>query len=235
MPAIVAATGIEPFEEALHHVHAAAMYLSLSVAGIGILLAFMTYYWKKINADAVASALAPMHRFLSNKWYFDELYDATAVRGTMGLARLLAWFDGKVVEGMVNGTARWTMGLTLGRKQNWKEGGAESLIYMGVSMVIALFTGYSATSAMTHVGAGFWTIAGNGVLGLLIAGGVYFLLHAGVGGFDNKIVDGAVNLTAYLAGFFGLVLRRIQTGRVQTYVLFVIFGVMMIFFMYRAI
>jgi NADH-quinone oxidoreductase subunit L len=235
VPALVAAAGIEQFEEALHHVHSTAMYLSLTVAGIGILLAFMTYYWKKISAEAVASALAPVHKFLANKWYFDELYGATVVNGTIGLARLLAWFDGKVVDGTVNGTARWTMGVTLGRKQNWKEGGAESMIYLLTSAVVALATGYAAAVAMTPATAGILTMIGYGALGLVIAGFTFFLLHAGVGGFDNTIVDGAVNLTAYLAGFFGLILRRVQTGRVQTYVLFVIFGMMMIFFMYRAI
>ena len=33
------------------------MLLSLTVAGIGIYVAFATYYWKKISADAVASAV----------------------------------------------------------------------------------------------------------------------------------------------------------------------------------
>jgi hypothetical protein len=127
------------------------------------------------------------------------------------------------------------MGLTLGRKQNWKEGGAESLIYIGTSVVVALAAGWAAAVAMTPATAGILTMIGYGALGLVIAGFTFFLLHAGVGGFDNTIVDGAVNLTAYLAGFFGLILRRVQTGRVQTYVLFVIFGVMIIFFMYRAI
>ena len=66
----------------VHDVHFTAMYLSLSIAGLGILLAFATYYWKKINAEAIAKALSPVHSFLVNKWYFDELYHATAVAGT---------------------------------------------------------------------------------------------------------------------------------------------------------
>ena len=105
VPNAVAAASPEMFEEALHGVHYTAMYLSLSVAGIGILLAFATYYWKKISADAFARVLSPVHQFLVNKWYFDELYDATAVAGTIGFSRVLAWFDNKVIDGIVNGAA----------------------------------------------------------------------------------------------------------------------------------
>jgi NADH-quinone oxidoreductase subunit L len=48
-------------------------------------------------------------------------------------------------------------------------------------------------------------------------------------------VDGVVNFLAYLTGLFGLMLRKIQTGRVQTYIAFVLFGVMVFFFIYRAV
>ena len=108
VPNEVAASSKEIFEEALHHAHSTAMMLSLLVAGTGILLAFATYYWKKINADAVAKMFAPVHRFFLNKWYFDELYDATAVAGTLGIAKLFAWFDGWCIDGIVNGAGTVT-------------------------------------------------------------------------------------------------------------------------------
>ena len=62
---------------------------------------------------------------------------------------------------------------------------------------------------------------------------MYFLLFVGAGGFDNRIVDGMVNLVAYLAGFFGLVTRRIQTGRIQTYIVFVLLGVTVFFLWFK--
>ena len=55
------------------------------------------------------------------------------------------------------------------------------------------------------------------------------------GRFDSFVVDGVVNFLAYLTGLFGLMLRKIQTGRVQTYIAFVLFGVMVFFFIYRAV
>ncbi len=49
------------------------------------------------------------------------------------------------------------------------------------------------------------------------------------------VIDGAVNLTAYLSGFSGLVLRKLQTGKVQTYVVFAVFGVMVFYFVFRLV
>ncbi|HLP15814.1 MAG TPA: NADH-quinone oxidoreductase subunit L [Bacteroidota bacterium] len=170
VPAVMAATSTEVFEEAEHHAHMTAMILSLIVAGLGILIAFTTYYWKKINADAIAAKLAPLHLFLLNKWYFDELYEAVAVNGTKGLARVLAWFDSKVIDGIVN-----------------------------------------AAGSITKIGA---IVSGK---------------------FDSIVVDGFVNLTATVAGGFGLVLRKVQTGRVQSYIVFAILGIVVLFFVYRAV
>ena len=41
---------------------------------------------------------------LANKYYVDELYDETVVRGTWATARGLYKFDANVVDGMVNGS-----------------------------------------------------------------------------------------------------------------------------------
>ncbi|MBI3788941.1 MAG: NADH-quinone oxidoreductase subunit L [Ignavibacteriales bacterium] len=233
VPAAVAAVGIEPFEEALHHSHSLAMILSLTVAGLGILVAFATYYWKKISADAVADRLKPLHTFFLNKWYFDELYEFVFVGGTKGLARAYAWFDNRIIDGIVNGVASWTKAITLGTKQNWEEGNVASIFYLTVTGAISLYVGWIAGAAMMPAGASVGAMIGYGVLGLAIAGLTFFLFYAGVGGFDNRIVDGLVNATAYLAGFFGLLTRRLQTGKVQTYLAFVILGVMVFFLWFR--
>ncbi|MEJ5261936.1 MAG: NADH-quinone oxidoreductase subunit L [Ignavibacterium sp.] len=54
-----------------------------------------------------------------------------------------------------------------------------------------------------------------------------------VGNFDKIVIDGLVNLTAYLSGFFGLLFRRIQTGKVQTYIVLVIFSIVILLFIFR--
>ena len=34
-----------------------------------------------------------------HKWWMDELYNATAIKGTLLLAQGLAWFDGTIIDG----------------------------------------------------------------------------------------------------------------------------------------
>ena len=50
--------------------------------------------------------------------------------------------------------------------------------------------------------------------------------------FDTYIVDGLVNFSGYFVGFFGIVMRKSQTGRIQTYVVFVVLGVIMLFYVF---
>jgi len=40
----------------------------------------------------------------AEQWYFDEIYQAVIVNGTLALSRILRWFDGNIVDGLVNGT-----------------------------------------------------------------------------------------------------------------------------------
>ncbi|MBX3044320.1 MAG: NADH-quinone oxidoreductase subunit L [Candidatus Kapabacteria bacterium] len=48
------------------------------------------------------------------------------------------------------------------------------------------------------------------------------------GKFDNGVVDGLVNLSGGMVGFSGSVLRKLQTGRVQTYLLLSIIGLIVL-------
>ena len=170
VPAGVAPVDREVFGEALHHEHTTAMVLSLAVAGIGILFAFATYSWKRINPDAIARRFAPLHRFLLDKWGFDKLYNAVVVGGTLAFSQVLRWFDNVIIDGTVNGTGWLTRG----------------------------------TSALS-------------------------------GRFDTIVVDGLVNLTAYLSGFAGLVLRKFQTGKVQTYIMLAVGSVLVLYVVFRMV
>jgi NADH-quinone oxidoreductase subunit L len=55
------------------------------------------------------------------------------------------------------------------------------------------------------------------------------------GKFDNSIVDGLVNLVASVVMFFGLIFRKIQTGKIQTYLAYVLFGIIVFYFIFRII
>jgi hypothetical protein len=94
------------------------------------------------------------------------------------------------------------------------------------------------TCALPIYWTGAWYAAdhsttGAAALGLLAGCLAFFFFWAGAGGFDRYVVDGLVNGTAYFSGFVGILMRKLQTGRVQTYVAFAIFGVMILFFLFR--
>jgi NADH-quinone oxidoreductase subunit L len=152
-------------EEEIHHSHMQAMILSLVFAGCGILLAFVFYYWKKVDVDALTEKIKPLYNFSLNKWYIDELYQKTIVNGITGFSRILGWFDNTIIDGAVNGVAAIT---------KW----------------LSFFSGK----------------------------------------FDNVVVDGLVNLLAYSVGFIGLLFRKFQTGKIQTYIIFVLVGIILIFY-----
>jgi len=52
------------------------------------------------------------------------------------------------------------------------------------------------------------------------------------GGFDKYVIDGLVNLMAYISGFIGLIFRRVQTGKVQTYIVLVVFSLIILLFLF---
>jgi NADH-quinone oxidoreductase subunit L len=94
------------------------MAFSVLVALAGIGLAWNFYVTRPETSERLAEQFAGAHRTLSNKYYVDELYDATVISGTFGAARNLWTFDRTVVDGTVNGTSwitvvsSWFSGLT---------------------------------------------------------------------------------------------------------------------------
>jgi len=145
---------LNKFEEEIHHQHYNAMFLSLLVAGLGIGLAFFIYHYKKLDVDKITEKIKPLYNFSLNKWYFDEIYQATFINGTIGLSKAMFWFDSKIIDGIVN-LSGWI----------------------------------------------------TKIMGFLI------------GLFDNIIIDGLVNLIAWIINIFGVGVRKLQSGRVQTYIL----------------
>ncbi len=159
----------EAYTGAMENAHVPSMILSLLLAGLGVLFAFLFYQWKKLDPDKLADRIKPLYNLSYNKWYFDEIYHASFVAGTFGISRMFAWFDAKIIDGIVNGAGTLTK---------------------GVSKFI--------------------------------------------GGFDHIVVDGLVNLMAYISGFIGLMFRRLQTGKVQTYIVFVIFSIVILLFLFKS-
>ena len=73
---------------------------------IGLFTSWIFYIKVPTLPNRLATALPWLYRFLLNKWYFDELYDAIFVRPAKALGNFL-WKkgDGAVIDGTINAIA----------------------------------------------------------------------------------------------------------------------------------
>jgi NADH-quinone oxidoreductase subunit L len=85
------------------------MLFSVFIAGLGIWTAYRFYVRAPEIADRLKERWAGAHALLYNKYYVDELYNATFVKGTMSSAFGLWTFDRRVVDGAVNGSGWLTV------------------------------------------------------------------------------------------------------------------------------
>jgi NADH-quinone oxidoreductase subunit L len=64
------------------------------------------YYRRTLRPERFTELVrGDVYDLVLNKYWIDEIYQATIVRGTLALARAMAWFDGRVIDGIVNGAA----------------------------------------------------------------------------------------------------------------------------------
>jgi NADH-quinone oxidoreductase subunit L len=101
------ATGVEAAHAEPHVSHIAELALmafSVMIALIGIVAAYRFYVLKPETADGLKDRFAGAHSLLYNKYFVDELYNATFIKGTMKSSSGLWTFDRRVVDGVVNGT-----------------------------------------------------------------------------------------------------------------------------------
>jgi len=151
-----------------HEAHFPAIYISSIMVVLGISLAGIVFVFRIIDPDKTAVALRPLYLFSLNKWYWDEIYQATFINGSVLLSKMLSWFDTNIIDGIVNGVALFVKKLAFANNS-----------------------------------------------------------------FDKHVVDGLVNFTAFSVNTTGAVLRKLQTGKVQTYVvmlLLVVFGYFVFYF-----
>jgi NADH-quinone oxidoreductase subunit L len=85
------------------------MAFSVLVAVVGIGVAWKFYVTSPEISERLAEQWSGAHRTLSNKYYVDELYNATVIAGTMSSGRSLWTFDRNVVDGAVNGSGWLTL------------------------------------------------------------------------------------------------------------------------------
>jgi len=81
-----------------------AMLIGIGVALAGIFLAFSLY--KNAGTDPLPAKLGGLATAMKNKFYFDELYEATVIRAHDFIATVADWIDRWIVEGACIGLLR---------------------------------------------------------------------------------------------------------------------------------
>jgi len=94
-------------EEANEGLEVTLMAVSSAIGLLGIGVAFVIWIKRRDIADAAARSLAPIHKLLLNKYYVDEVYDATIVKPVQAVSREGLWrgVDVGLIDGAVNGVA----------------------------------------------------------------------------------------------------------------------------------
>ena len=95
---------IRAIDNEASHYYAFGASLVIASCGIGAAIGFYSR-WRLWDAHRARQRVDPLHRFLLNKWYFDELYHVALVQPILSLARGVAEFDRLVVDGIVNAAA----------------------------------------------------------------------------------------------------------------------------------
>ena len=115
---------------------------SVFIALIGITIAYQAYFAKKINLSILFAKKFPsINKFLSNKWYLDDINEKLFVKGSRKLAKEVLEVDSKVVDGLVNLTGLVTLGSGEGLKY-FETGRAQFyalIVFGGVILLVAIF------------------------------------------------------------------------------------------------
>ncbi|MBY6037319.1 NADH-quinone oxidoreductase subunit L [Fictibacillus nanhaiensis] len=95
-----------------HHGPVWIPFVATAVALLGIGLAYMIYQKGSVSRDWLTRTFPGLSHVIYNKWFVDEGYDRTVVKGTTGLSWLGVWFDKYVIEGLVAGVVSGVQALS---------------------------------------------------------------------------------------------------------------------------
>ncbi len=117
----------------MHEMHLVPLWVKLSATAAmlaGLAIAFYAYIRNTAFPAAVVEQFGILYRFLLNKWYFDEIYDALLVRPSLWLGRFL-WKRGD--EGTID---------------RFGPDGAAAAVVAGTRITARIQTGYLYTYAL---------------------------------------------------------------------------------------
>ena len=135
-------------EHLIHEMHGVPEWVKwapFAVMATGLAAAYVAYIAKPGIPAAFCGAIGPLYRFVLNKWYFDELYNAVFVKPAMTFGRLF-----------------WTQG-DIGVIDRFGPNGVAALVARSSRIAVRLQSGYLNSYALVMlvglVGAVSWVIA----------------------------------------------------------------------------
>jgi NADH-quinone oxidoreductase subunit L len=87
-----------------HHEEAAGWlpWVSVTLAAVGIVLAWAAYQARAIDPARLAAALAPIDFLARRRYFLDAIFGGTYRIVLLGLSRVVGWVDRYVVDGLLN-------------------------------------------------------------------------------------------------------------------------------------
>jgi NADH-quinone oxidoreductase subunit L len=135
----VTATG----EAAEHGLEGTLMVVSIAVAIAGIGIASYLFLKNRRAADAMADRMAGVHALLLNKYYVDEIYDATIVQPIRIVSEEALWkiVDARIIDGAVNGVGETVGGASelLRRLQTGSVRAYAASTFLGVVLILGYY------------------------------------------------------------------------------------------------
>jgi NADH-quinone oxidoreductase subunit L len=89
------------------------MFISVAFGLGGIAIAYLMYVAKPALAESFASGVKGLYTLVYNKYFVDEIYDATVVKPVVGGSRWVLWrgVDVGIIDGLANGIATASRGV----------------------------------------------------------------------------------------------------------------------------
>jgi NADH-quinone oxidoreductase subunit L len=136
--------GAAPVEEVVEHgLEGTLMLVSVAAALVGIGIAFYYFLKNRRAAEELAGRFSGVRTLLLNKYYVDEIYDATVVQPIRILSQEGLWkvVDVKVIDGAVNGVGQTVAGSSdlIRRLQTGSVRAYAASLFLGVVAILGYY------------------------------------------------------------------------------------------------